>query len=384
LPTLRQAFSLREAFDGLGLALPELDPSEIGPQYAVLAKPVNDPVLTGLASLDSATPQTISFLSDRRYLKQARLSHAGVVLLTPALKAELASTSLAPSSSLKLALAQPYWVFAQLSQWIASRLEAERISKPRGISPTPYSPPPACHVDPTAIIGAKVRLAPGVVIGAGSEIGEGSIIEAHCVIGRDCKLGRNTHLYPHVVIYDDCSLGDRAIIHSGTVIGADGFGFAKSPEGWSKIAQLGAVRIGQDVEVGSNCSIDRGTLDDTVIEEGCKLDNLIQIAHNVHLGAHSVLAACVGVAGSARIGQRCMIGGSVGILGHLSIADDVTITPMSLVMSSIGQPGVYSGSSPLQAHRDWEKSAAIQRSLPDLRSRLRALEALNKNKQETL
>jgi UDP-3-O-[3-hydroxymyristoyl] glucosamine N-acyltransferase len=374
LRTLRQAFSLREAFEAVAQRLPELKLNHL-----TLSPELDKLGLTQLASLDAAGENALSFLSDRRYLKQAESSQAAALLLTPKLK-----NLLSKPSALLIAVNQPYAVFAGLSQWVAEKIEAERLSESRELHRAIGAIAPGVFVDPTALIGINVRLAPGVVVGAGSEIADGSVIEAHCVIGRDCKVGRDSRLYPHVVMYDDCQVGERAIVHSGTVIGADGFGFAQSEAAWIKIAQLGAVRIGNDVEIGSNCSIDRGTLGDTVIEDGCKLDNLIQIAHNVRVGERSVLAACVGIAGSAKIGRRCMIGGSVGILGHLSVADDVTITPMSLVMSTISQPGVYSGSSPLQAHRDWEKSAAIQRVLPDLRSRLRALEALNKNRPETL
>ncbi len=372
--TLRQAFSISEAFEGVGFALPE-----DSDQSDVLRQRLRESRLCRLAGLESATDDAVSFLSDRRYLKHADSSQASVILLSASLKAQVKN-----SSALLISVDNPYALFARVSQWVAARLEVERTSETSLLAPSPVDIVAGTFIHPSAHLAATVRLAPGVVVGAGTRIDEGAIIGAHCVIGRDCKIGRNTRLHPHVVMYDDCQLGSGSTIHSGTVIGADGFGFAKGEGSWIKIAQLGAVRIGDDVEIGSNCSIDRGTIDDTVIEDGCKLDNLIQIAHNVRIGAQSVLAACVGIAGSARIGQRCMIGGSVGILGHLSVADDVTVTPMSLVMSTISQSGVYSGSSPLQTHRDWEKSAAIQRGLPDLRSRLRALEALNKNKPETL
>ena len=372
---LRQAFSIREAFAGIGQSLPLL-----GARNLAHPERLDEPRFVRLASLEGGHPEALSFLSDRRYLKQAQESLAGAILLPPAFEGRIDHPT-----AMTLAVEQPYLIFARLSQWVATRLEAERVAAPRESRPfTSLTAVLGTYVDPSATLGPNVRLAPGVVIGAGTQIGEGSVIEAHCVIGRDCRIGPNSRLFPHVVMYDDCELGSHVIVHSGTVIGSDGFGFAKGESAWIKIAQLGAVRIGDDVEIGSNCSIDRGTIEDTVIEDGCKLDNLIQIAHNVQVGAQSVLAACVGVAGSARIGKRCMIGGSVGVLGHLRIADDVTVTPMSLVMSTITQAGVYSGSTPLQAHRDWEKTAAIQRGLPDLRSRIRALEALNKNKSEKL
>jgi UDP-3-O-[3-hydroxymyristoyl] glucosamine N-acyltransferase len=183
-------------------------------------------------------------------------------------------------------------------------------------------------------------------------------------------------------VLEDCSIGARGIVHSGTVIGSDGFGFAREDGRWSKIPQLGAVVIGDDVEIGANCTIDRGALDDTVIGDGCKLDNLIQIAHNVRIGEHTALAGCVGVAGSAVIGARCMIGGSAGILGHLEICDDVVISAMSLVTRSIDRPGFYSGVFPLMPNADWERSAATLRQLPALRARLRALERLEREQSD--
>jgi UDP-3-O-[3-hydroxymyristoyl] glucosamine N-acyltransferase len=329
--------------------------------------------LTHLAGLAQADQQALSFLSDRRYLSEAQASRAGAILVSDSLRAALPASV----SERLVTVANPYLSFARISQWIAVQLEAQRESQEgRDLAPRPFGV--GAWVHPSARLGQGVQLAPGVVIGAGTVIEDRVRLSAHCVVGRDCTIGADSLLYPHVVIYDDCQLGARAVVHSGTVIGGDGFGFARAQEQWVKIAQLGAVRIAADVEIGSNCSVDRGTLEDTVIEQGCKLDNLIQIAHNVRIGARTVIAACVGIAGSARIGSDCMIGGSVGILGHLDVVDKVTITPMSLVMSGLDKPGVYSGSSPLQAHRDWEKSAALLRNLPDLRSRLRALEALSK------
>ncbi len=350
---LQTPFALQQALHAQGIVTSQAD----------ALSPLNR-----LASLEQADGQSLAFLSDRRYLRQAQRSAAGVILIPQNLLADLQ-----PCSAHLVVVDQPYQVFARISQWVAALIETQRQAQ--------HAPAAAAlAIHPQARIAPDAWLGPGVVVGAGSHVGAGARLEAHCVIGRDCHIGAGSRLYPHVVVYDDCSMGDRAIVHSGTVIGSDGFGFARGADGWIKIAQLGAVRIGDDVEIGSNCSIDRGTLEDTVIEDGCKLDNLIQVAHNVQIGAQSVLAACVGIAGSARLGRRCLVGGSVGILGHLSICDDVTITPMSLVMSGIDKPGVYSGSSPLMAHRDWEKSAAIQRSLPEWRARLRALESLSKNK----
>jgi UDP-3-O-[3-hydroxymyristoyl] glucosamine N-acyltransferase len=180
-------------------------------------------------------------------------------------------------------------------------------------------------------------------------------------------------LHPRVTLYPGVTLGARAIVHAGTVIGADGFGFAPSAQGWVKIAQLGSVRIGDDVEIGANCSIDRGALDDTVIGSGCKLDNQVQVGHNVRIGAGTAIAGCVGIAGSAVIGERCMIGGGVGVAGHITLCDGAVIGGMTLVERSIDEPGFYTGAWPVQTHAQWERTAATLKQLPQLRQRLRAL-----------
>ncbi|TAL15817.1 MAG: UDP-3-O-(3-hydroxymyristoyl)glucosamine N-acyltransferase, partial [Aquabacterium sp.] len=205
-------------------------------------------------------------------------------------------------------------------------------------------------------------------------IEDGARIGAHCFIGRDAHVGEGSRLAPHVTLGHDCRIGRRAVVHSGVVIGADGFGFAPHQGRYEKIEQLGGVRIGDDVEIGANTCIDRGALDDTVLEDGVKLDNLIQIGHNVRVGAHTAMAGCVGVAGSARIGAHCTVGGAAVILGHLTLADGVHISAASVVMRSILQPGQYSGVFPIDDNASWEKNAATLRQLHSLRDRLRALE----------
>jgi UDP-3-O-[3-hydroxymyristoyl] glucosamine N-acyltransferase len=200
------------------------------------------------------------------------------------------------------------------------------------------------------------------------------LICPHCHLGAGAQVGEGTRFAARVTFGDRCRIGARGIVHSGVVIGADGFGFAPHQGRWEKIEQLGAVRIGDDVEIGANTCIDRGALGDTVIEDGVKLDNLIQIAHNVHIGAHTAMAACTGVAGSARIGKHCMIGGSANIMGHIEIVDHVQVSACTFVSRSIRQPGVYSGSWPFEENASWEKNAATVRQLHALRDRLRALE----------
>jgi len=200
------------------------------------------------------------------------------------------------------------------------------------------------------------------------------VVGAQCHVGEDAEVGEATVLKARVVLGEGCRIGRRGIVHSGAVIGADGFGFAPAEGRWEKIEQLGAVAIGDDVEIGANSCVDRGALEDTVLDDGVKIDNLVQIGHNVRIGAHSALAGCVGVAGSARIGRHCTVGGGAGILGHLEIVDHVHITAFTLVSRSIRKPGQYSGAFPFDDNATWEKNAATLRQLYALRERLRALE----------
>jgi UDP-3-O-[3-hydroxymyristoyl] glucosamine N-acyltransferase len=223
-------------------------------------------------------------------------------------------------------------------------------------------------VHPSASIGAFAYVA------AGARIDAAAVIGAHGFVGADASVGAGSWLKPRVTLADGCAVGSRCILHSGVVIGADGFGFAPHEGRWEKIEQLGGVVIGDDVEIGANSCVDRGALEDTVIEDGVKLDNLVQIGHNVRVGAHSAFAGCVGVAGSARIGRHCTAGGGAIILGHLEIVDHVHITAATVVTRSIRRPGQYSGAFPFDDNASWEKNAATLRQLHALRDRLRALE----------
>ncbi len=227
---------------------------------------------------------------------------------------------------------------------------------------------PQARVDPTASVAAFA------VVEAGAEIGPGAVIGAHCFVGAEARIGAGTRLAPHVTFGAGCRIGERGIVHGGAVIGADGFGFAPHEGRWIKIEQLGAVDIGDDVEIGANTCIDRGALGDTVIGDGVKLDNLIQIGHNVRIGAHTAIAACVGIAGSTVIGAHCTIAGAVGIVGHLEIADRVHIGGASVITHSITEPGGYGGVFPFDHNGIWEKNAATLRQLHALRGRVRALE----------
>ncbi|MCZ2415709.1 MAG: UDP-3-O-(3-hydroxymyristoyl)glucosamine N-acyltransferase [Burkholderiales bacterium] len=318
-----------------------------------------------LASLGAAGADDLSFLASARHAAQARQTGAGAVLAPAALAGEVAA------GSALIEVEDAHRAFGQIAREMAALL-AHPIA--RGVHP-------AAIVAPGASLGSEVSIGPFVVVADGARIGDGTVLEAGVSVGRGSVIGTGCRLHPRVTIEHDCTIGNDCTVFAGTVIGADGFGFAGTPQGWEKIPQLGAVVIGNSVEIGANCTIDRGALEDTVIGDGCKLDNLIQVAHNVRVGEHTAIAGCVGIAGSAVIGRRCRIGGGAGILGHLEICDDVTISAMSLVTRSIRKPGFYSGVFPLMDNVDWEKSAALLRRLPQWRERLRRLERTDRDEQ---
>lgn len=315
--------------------------------------------LARLATLERAEPDDLAFLASRRYAAAARETRAGLVIVSR----ELAD--ILPASVGRLVVDDPYGYYARVSGWLAGR--GARLVSPAGIHP-------AAHVDPGASIHPSASIGAGCVIEADAHIEAGVVLGAQVFIGSGARVGAGTVVHPRVVVYHACTIGQRCIVHAGTVIGADGFGFAPGAAGWTKIAQLGRVLIGDDVEIGANCAIDRGAIDDTVIGDGCKLDNLIQVGHNVRIGAHTAIAGCVGIAGSAVIGSRCMIGGGAGILGHLTICDGAVISAMSLVTRSVREPGLHTGVFPLMSNLQWEHAAAVLKQLPRLRDRVRGLE----------
>jgi UDP-3-O-[3-hydroxymyristoyl] glucosamine N-acyltransferase len=321
---------------------------------------IGDPglVIERIGPLETATASTLSFLANPRYQAQLASTAAACVIVAPALR------DAATARGAALVAADPYLYFARLTQWWAKRRRAPDV--------------PGVHasavIDASARVAASASLGPFVVVEAGASIGAGAVLGAHCVIGAHASVGDGTRLAPRVTLGERCRIGARGIVHAGVVIGADGFGFAPDGGRWEKIEQLGAVVIGDDVEIGANCCIDRGALDDTVIEDGVKLDNLVQVGHNVRIGAHSALAGCVGIAGSATIGRHCSIGGGAIILGHLRLADEVQVSAATVITRSIASPGLYSGVFPFDDNAAWEKNAATLRQLHALRDRLRTLE----------
>ncbi len=325
-----------------------------------------DCAIVGIAPLGDAHERQISFLSNSKLKAQVETTRACAIIIT---EAEHASLN-APRVDNFIITANPYVYFAKLAQYFYT---LNAIRPETGIHPSAW-------VSPRAVLAASATIGPHVSIEADCVIGEGVHLEAGVALGRGVQIGAYSHLYANVSVYQDCVLGERTIVHSGAVIGADGFGFANEKGSWLKIPQTGRVVIGNDVEIGANTSIDRGALADTIIEDGVKLDNQIQIGHNCHIGAHTAMAGCVGVAGSAKIGRYCTFGGAAMILGHLTIADHVHISSGSMVSRSILEAGQYTGFYPLAKNADWEKTAAIVRNLGSMREKLKQLEKIVKAK----
>ena len=324
------------------------------------ARLLGDPELSidNLSPLENATSGSFAFLSNPKYSQQLSRSKAACVVVGPS--AEFAAVQRGAC----IVVEDPYYYFARVTQVWKRHYKADRVA---GIHPSAF-------IDITARLAQGVSVGAFACIGSGAVIAEGAQIGEHCVIGPNAAVGLLSRLSARVILGDGCSVGARCIVHPGVVIGADGFGFAPHDGRWEKIEQLGYVRIGNDVEIGANTCIDRGAMQDTVIEDGVKLDNLIQIGHNVRIGAHSALAGCVGVAGSASIGAHCTIGGGAVVLGHLTLANDVHISAASVVTRSILKPGNYTGLFPIDDNAAWEKNAATLKQLHSLRDRLKVVE----------
>jgi UDP-3-O-[3-hydroxymyristoyl] glucosamine N-acyltransferase len=323
--------------------------------------------VAGVATLERAGAGHLSFLANPRYRRLAAATGAGALVLS-----EADRQALFPDGSETCVLIVCEAAYA----WFAF---AAQVLAP-DTRPAPGCAPgavvhPAAQVHPSSSIGPLAVIEEGACIGPAAQVGAG------CYVGRQVLIGEATRLNPGVRIYHGCRIGARCILHSGCVIGADGFGFAPFKGRWVKIPQTGAVLIGDDVEVGAGSTIDRGAIGDTVIEEGVKIDNLVQIGHNCRIGAHSAIAGCVGIAGSATIGRRCQLGGASMIQGHITIADDSVIAGATAITRDIRQAGFYTGIYPFMLNRDWERSAAVLRHLDELRERIRRLEANVRAKQ---
>ena len=311
-----------------------------------------------IAPLESAGGDAITFVAQARLRAALEASTAGAIVVPPSLVAA------APSGRHLVVTDDPYLYFARLTQWWAGRTR-------KLVAPTIHA---SASIDPSARLGARVAVGAFAVIEADAVIGDDARIGAHTVVGAACSIGAATRIGPGVAIVAGTSIGARGIVHPGVVLGADGFGFAPDNGRWEKIEQLGRVVIGDDVEIGANTCIDRGALGDTVIGDGVKIDNLVQVGHNVRIGAHTAIAGNVGIAGSTTIGAHCMLGGGAGVAGHVTIADHVVVGGATQVSRSIAKPGYYVGTFPFDDNASWEKNAAVLRNLHALRERVRALE----------
>ena len=324
--------------------------AELARRFALELHGDADTRVAGVATLARAGRDELAFLANPRYRSQLAESEAGIVVLGAGDTEGYAGTA--------LVAADPYVAFAKLAALFDTRIAAT----------------PGIHasavIDATAIVDPAASVGAFVSIGARSEIAAGAAIGAGCVIGEDCLVGEDCEIGPRVTLVRRIRLGRRVLIHPGAVLGADGFGLAMEGGRWLKVPQLGGVAVGDDCEIGANTTIDRGALDDTVLEEDVRLDNQIQIGHNAHIGAHTAMAGCSAVAGSARIGRYCLIGGGAGVLGHLELCDRVIVTAMSLVTHSIREPGEYSSGTPLMDNRSWRKSAARFKQLDSIARRM--------------
>lgn len=316
-------------------------------------------LVQGVGDTATAAQGQITFIANKKYIPQLAASSASAVLLSAPL-ADCLITN-------QLIVPDPYLAYAKLTKVFDNRPQ------------TSLGVHPCAFIDATATIGRDVKIAAGCVVEAGANIGSGTELCAGAIVGPKAVVGDNCLLHANVTIAHQCILGDNVKVHSGTVIGSDGFGYAPSvTQGWVKIHQLGRVVIGDNVEIGANCAIDRGAIKDTQIANGVIIDNLVHIAHNVTIGEQAAIAGCVGIAGSTNIGARCTMGGFVAVNGHLSICNDVHFNGGTVVTKSIDQPGHYASGSPMQDVRSWRRNMVRSTQLDDMAGRIKKLEKMNR------
>ncbi len=322
-------------------------------------------VVASVNDLRKATRGQLSFVSSAKYLPYLRDTGASVVIVRPENAADR------PDGVTALLAPDPYLAYARAAQL---------LHPPRRLAPGIH---PSAVVEPDVSLDPSVHLGANSVVGAGSSLAAGVVVGPGCVIGHDVSIGAGTVLEPNVTLMDGVTVGARCLLHAGAVVGADGFGFANDDGRWVKIPQIGSVVIGDDVEIGANTTIDRGALSDTVISDGVKLDNLIQVAHNVRIGRNTAIAGCTGIAGSATIGEGCAIGGGVGIVGHIEIADGVRVTARSFVAQDVPEAGSYSSGTPLQPTKKWRRNHLRFKQLDEQARRLKKIEEqLRKNESD--
>lgn len=317
-------------------------------------------IISSVAPIESATAGAISFVSDKKYLQHLRDCAATAVIVTPQMQEE----ALVPT----LVVANPRAAYARLVS-----LLYPQYTPSAGVHATAVIAENAT-IDPSASIGANVVIEDGAIIAADVKI------DAGCVVGRNSSIGQGTHLYPNVTVYHNCKLGEYCIMHSSAVIGSDGFGFEYDQGSWLKIPQVGGVIIGNHVEIGACSVVDRGALNDTVVADGVKLDNHVQIAHNVQVGEHTIMSRGVGIAGSTKIGKNCIFGGMTGVKDHVELADNVIVTAMSMVTKSLHKAGSYSSNTPIDDTASWRKNSARFRQLDEMARKIRQLEKHIKDK----
>lgn len=324
-------------------------------------------IICNIAPLNLAKATHITFLSNKKFLLQAEHTKAAALILSIA-----DDSIISHYSGARIIVDNPHVYFARVAQLFATQKKEIVLLSP-GIHNN------AC-ISKNAMIAPSAVIGPYVVIESEAVIGERVIIDAGSFIGHNARIGNDTHCYANVILHFNCEIGERCIVHSGAIIGADGFGFANEDDGsWIKIPQIGRVIISHDVEIGANTTIDRGTITDTIIEEGVKLDNQIQIAHNCYIGAHTAIAGCVGIAGSTKIGKFCAIGGAAMINDHITIADKIHISAGTFVLHSLFESGKYTGFYPVAKHADWSKSAVLLRNLGTMRKKIQVLENMMKS-----
>lgn len=314
----------------------------------------NDILISGIASLQSAKEGQITFFSVGACRKQLKMCRAAAVVL--------ASSDLSSCPCAALVVKDPYVAYAHLAQMLdTTPVPATGIAS-------------SATIDPSAVLGNNVSLGAHVVIESGVVLGDNVVIGPGCFVGKNTQIGNDTRLWANVTLYHGVRIGSHCLIQSGAVIGSDGFGYANDRGNWIKIPQLGRVIIGDKVEIGASTTIDRGALDDTVIESGVIIDNQCQIAHNVHIGERTAVAGGVIMAGSLRVGRNCMIGGASVLNGHMEICDNVVITGMGMVMRPVTEPGIYSSGIPLQPNKTWRKTAVLAMNIDKIDKRLKIVE----------
>jgi len=311
-----------------------------------------------VATLQCAKPGTISFLANRHYRTYLPNTRASAVILSP--------DDFRKCPVFSLVMENPYLGYAR-----TAALLNPRQSFTGGVHSS-------ASIDPKAMVHETAWVGPKVVIEENASVGKKAYIGAGCTVGSGVTVGESSRLIANVTLCRDAIIGERVLIHPGVVIGSDGFGIANDDGVWVKVPQLGSVQIGDDVEIGANTTVDCGALENTILEEGVKIDNQVQIGHNVFIGAHTAIAGCVAIAGSVHIGKRCVIGGSSAIAGHLNIGDDVYLTGASQVTKSISRPGIYSSWIPVQESLTWRKNVARLQQLDEIAHRIKTLERLSK------